>query len=283
MPVHGIPLHPLNQDKNKYPTGAHPGAVSLTAIEPDLIKENIMAGKRIFGVDGIMVARLELSLPAYIDLNDVETLVIPDHTHSIPAPISSVHYDTYIDDPAHYIRRLDPAIALVDAEAIVVPDHSNNNNAPMTSSFSLKKVVDGAVKEDTPAQVDDTANAKSAAVNDMELLPAAPALNDAYYVGFAYPFDRVWLNIGTAGVGNWSLTEEYWDGGLGWTALAGVVDGTSQFMLAGLHSTNFSRPGGWALSVILGMNLYWMRYRVSNFVNMTTQPWGTQAWCEIDY
>lgn len=139
----------------------------------------------------------------------------------------------------------------------------------------------GAIKEDTPAQVDDTANARSGGANDMILLPALPIVNDAYYIGFNRTFDRVWLNIGTAGVGNWSLTEEYWNGA--WTPLAGVVDLTNQFMAAaGIHSTTFTRPGDWALLNLLALgNMYWMRYRVSAFVNINVQPLGTQAWCEV--
>lgn len=183
------------------------------------------------------------------------------------------------------LERFDPTIASVDAELVIPFDQQYNKNAPVTRQIGLQMLVDGAIKEDPPATlVDDTANARSVGANDMMLLPAPaapPQVNDAYYIGFKYPFDRVWLNIGTAGVGNWALTEEYWNGA--WTALAGVVDLTNQFMAAaGLHSTTFTRPVDWIVTNLLVLgNMYWMRYRLSNFVNMGTQPKGTQAWCEI--
>jgi len=228
---------------------------------------------------------LEYYIPVPIDLTHAEAKVVPDDTHNEDAPITSPYVADYLDDVANNLTRLDRGVALVDAEAIVAPDHSNNVPALITAvPGTWEKIVDGAVKEDTPAQVDDTANAQSAAANDMELLPALPVVNDAYYIGFAVPFDIVWLQIGTSGVGNWATTEEYWDG-FAWTALAGVADDTAQFMAAaGLHYTSFTRPGDWALTNVAGVgNLYWMRYRVSAFVNINTQPWGTQAWCEVNF
>lgn len=228
---------------------------------------------------------LEYYIPVPIDLTHAEAIVAPDDTHNVDAPIASAYVANYLDDVAHNLTRLDRGVTLVDAEDIVVPDETHNIDALITGvPGTWEKIVDGAVKEDTPAQADDTANAQSAAANDMELLPAAPAVDDAYYVGFAVQFDIVLLQLGVSGVGNWATTEEYWDG-LAWTALADVVDGTAQFMAApGLHATTFTRPGDWALTNVAGVgNLYWMRYRVSAFVNIVTQPWGTQAWCEVKF
>lgn len=223
---------------------------------------------------------LKYYFPAQIEVTDSEVIVAADKFYNKNAPITSPHAENYLDDVAHNIKRLDSSVALVDAEAIAVVNRTDNENVPITRQWGLKMLVDGAIKEDTPALVDDTANARSGGANDMVLLPALPIVNDAYYIGFNYPFDIVWLNIGTAGDGNWALTEEYWNG-FAWTALAGVVDGTNQFLLAGLHSTSFTKPGDWALTNPGGIgNLYWMRYRVSAFVNINIQPLGTQAWCE---
>jgi len=88
------------------------------------------------------------------------------------------------------------------------------------------------------------------------------------------------LNIGTAGAGVWTIVWEYWNGA--WVALAGVTDGTTSFTAAaGNREVTFTRPGDWALTAILAMNLYWIRARVSAYTSIVTQPLGTQSWIRI--
>jgi hypothetical protein len=161
------------------------------------------------------------------------------------------------------------------------PTYSRNKTPAATRQYDLQLVVAGAVAEDTPAQSTETAAAQSAAANDMTLLPAAPAVNDAYYFGFAYLWDYLILNIGTAGAGVWTITWEYWNGA--WVPLAGVIDNSTHFRAApGLRTVTFTRPADWALTnVNAAGNLYWIRGIVSAWTNLVTQPKGTQAWCVI--
>lgn len=137
--------------------------------------------------------------------------------------------------------------------------------------------VGGALADDGGVQADETTEANSAAPNDMTLLPAAPAGNDAYWWGLANPFDWLALNIGQAGVGTWTIVYEYWNGA-GMVALSNVYDTSNGFRNGGTQSVAFHRPGDWATSTIMLLDLYWMRARVSAYSAITTQPLGTQAW-----
>jgi hypothetical protein len=140
-------------------------------------------------------------------------------------------------------------------------------------------LLDGAVTYDGGLQADETLAAQGGASNDMTLLPAIPTVDDAYYFGSRYKASRYWLNIGTAGVGNWTLLLEYWNGN--WVPTIGEADYTGQFMTAGLHYIQHIPQPDWMQNTILGLSLYWVRYRVTGFNNITTQPKGTQAWWEV--
>ncbi len=220
--------------------------------------------------------------PATIHLN-TPTMVIdsPDHTDSESTPISSIHVETYQDLPASMVIRLVPEVALTDVEAIETADHSNNENCSVDSVFDLEKVVDGAVADDGGVQTTETAAAQNATANDLNLLPATPALNDAYYFGFDHLWDNLLLNLGIQGVGVWTLAWEYWNAG--WIALAGVTDNTLGFTAStGIKTVLFTRPGDWVLTNVNGVgNKYWIRARVSAYTSVTQQPKGTQAWCRI--
>jgi hypothetical protein len=134
-----------------------------------------------------------------------------------------------------------------------------------------------AIAEDGGVQTDETVAANSVAANDMNLLPASPQKNDAYYFGGSIKFETVRLNVGTAGVGTWTLTYEYWNGSA-WVALSYVADGTNGFKTAGINDINFLRPSDWQKKLLLTRNVYWIRARVSSFTSKTTQPLGTKAW-----
>ena len=217
--------------------------------------------------------------PVTIELAHAEQIVTVDQSHNKNAPITTWNRQNCGDAPADYIKRLTPTIALPDAEDIVTVDKSHNKNAPVASQGGVQLLVDGAVADDGGVQTDETTEARNPTVDDMTLLPAAPVVDDAYYFGFTRTWDKLLLNVSTAGVGNWGLAHEYWTGAT-WAALSDVVDETSEFTIAGTNKIQFTRPGDWALTTILGMNLYWIRARVVSFFNITTQPLGAQAWCE---
>ncbi len=220
--------------------------------------------------------------PATIYLNTTSAVSdTPDHMESESAPVSSAHVETALDLPVDMVKRITPDVSLTDAEVVKTVDHSSNENGPVNSIFDLEKVVDGAVADDGGVQTTETAAAQNATANDMTLLPATPALNDAYYFGFDYPWDNILLNLGTQGIGFWTISWEYWNGS--WVGLAGLTDNTLGFTAsAGIKTVIFSRPGDWALTNINGVgNKYWIRARVSAYTSITQQPKGTQAWCRI--
>ena len=126
---------------------------------------------------------------------------------------------------------------------------------------------------------DETTEANNATANDMTLLPATPAVDDAYYFGYATAWDWANINIGTAGAGTWTITWEYWNGSI-WVALPSdrFYDTSNGFRASGMQSISFHRPGDWVGYDVDGVTLFWIRGRVSAYSSVTTQPLGTQAW-----
>lgn len=138
--------------------------------------------------------------------------------------------------------------------------------------------VDGAIADDGGDQTDETTEANEATADDMTLLPGTPAVDDAYYFGLDSPWDWLCLNISTAGAGTWTIKWEYWNGST-WPELpSGYYDTSNGFRNGGKQSVSFVRPGDWATSSILLMDLYWVRARVSAYSSVVTQPLGQQAW-----
>ncbi len=254
----------------------------LAGIENNVLTSQGPGKLVIWATPGSYFARY---LPVTIDLSHAEAIVTPDKSYDKDAPLTTWNRQNCGDAPADYIKRLTPSVALVDAEVVVTPDKTHNENAPVATALTWQKVVDGAAAEDGGVFTDETAKAQDAVADDMTLLPPVPGGlvdGDAYYFGFAYKFDRLWLNVSTAGVGNYAIAHEYWDGVLGsWELLPALVDDTSEFTIAGTNKMDFTRPVDWAQCVVKEMNLYWMRARVTEVVTYTTQPLGAQAWCEV--
>lgn len=141
----------------------------------------------------------------------------------------------------------------------------------------------GAVADDGGVQSDETAAANNDASNDMTLLPAVPALDDAYYFGLSVLWDYLRLNIGTSGIGVWTLDWEYWNG-VNWSALPGINDGTGAFTLSGWREVKFIRPTDWAVTTVgIISDLYWIRARVSSYDSIIAQPKGSRAFCFVTH
>lgn len=139
--------------------------------------------------------------------------------------------------------------------------------------------VTGAVAVDGGVTTDETVPANNAAVNDMTLLPAVPVADDAYDFVGSQMYGGVRVNIGTQGVGVWTIVWEYYNTAGAWVALAGVVDGTTGFTAAaGSRDVTFTIPTNWANTAVYGKTGYHVRARVSAYTSIVTQPLGTQAW-----
>ncbi|MBA7542272.1 hypothetical protein ES705_34592 [subsurface metagenome] len=155
--------------------------------------------------------------------------------------------------------------------------------APTIGKVAIKidpvAVGGGIAHDDDGDDADETTETNNPTANDMHLLPSPGAAGDGFYFGLANPFDWVCINIGTPGAGVWTITWKYWNG-ITWAAVPLKYDEANHFRAAtGKHWVALDgRPGDWALTTILALNLYWIKGEVTSYTSMTTQPLGTQAW-----
>lgn len=223
-------------------------------------------------------------IPAQIDLlgPTVTKNTVRSHTRNNPnSPITSTHVETYGDLPASMVKQLTPAIT---APRTAVKNTARTYLQALTpaiaSKYDLQTVVQGAFRSPLGIDADETAAAQSAAANDMSLPPQTPLATDAYKFGHTKQFDVLRLNVGTAGVGVWTVTWKYWNGA--WVALAGVTDGTNGFHNAGTNEVTFTRPGDWAVQNLGGLgNQYYIEAEITAYTSLVTQPLGTQAFIRI--
>lgn len=139
-------------------------------------------------------------------------------------------------------------------------------------------VLTSAQADDGGVFTNETAASNNTTADDMTLLPAAPAVNDAYYFGAQSPFRELTVTLSQAGIGVYTLAWEYWNGAA-WTAIPGVQDGTFGFTQTG--TVSFTIPGAWASSTVNSIGAYYVRARVSAFTSIATQPLGQGAYVGI--
>ena len=123
-------------------------------------------------------------------------------------------------------------------------------------------IVNAAVLEDSGTGFTDfTLEAREdEGVDDVNFLPATPAVGDAFHIGGLVQFDEAVISVTQAGdtyVGVW----EYWNGA--WVSLT-AIDGTSAFFTTGYGKIEFTRPGDWATTSVNGQGpYYYIRFRVT--------------------
>lgn len=143
--------------------------------------------------------------------------------------------------------------------------------------FSVPGGVASALADDGGTFTDETTEANEATVDDMTLLPATPAVGDAYYFGSDIIFQQLAFDISTAGAGSWTIVWEYWDGS-GWVALDGIDDGTTGFTTGGNVVVSWEIAVAMTPTTVNGIGPYWwVRARVSVYTSITTQPLGQQV------
>jgi hypothetical protein len=138
--------------------------------------------------------------------------------------------------------------------------------------------IDYAVADDGGVQTDETTAARNATTDDMTLLPAVPAVDDAYYFAHWKTFSAIKLKATTAGVGTWTIVWEYYATDGTWQGLGSVSDATNGFTTADAATglvVSWTVPSDWAKTSVGGHgNLHWIRARVGAYTNVTTQPLG---------
>jgi len=146
--------------------------------------------------------------------------------------------------------------------------------------FTAQAIV--AQADDGTVITDETTEANEATGDDMTLLPATPAVDDAYYFGhLTKKFCTVKLTQSTQGAGSWTIVNEYWDGSA-WTAIPGAsvgVDTIADFTTgASTYILQFIPPADWETTTVGALTGYFIRKRVSVYASVSTQPLGQQAW-----
>ncbi len=153
-------------------------------------------------------------------------------------------------------------------------------------TMTVATAEDGGVREMQTLAANDAGTD-----DDMDLLPATPAGNDAYYFGGHVRYDKLRINVTTPGEGVWTITWEYWDGS-SWSALAGVSDGTTGFKTGGSQEVSWTMPSDWKWTTVNDQDspvagiggafpAFYVRARVSAYTSIITQPLGGRAEIEI--
>jgi len=137
--------------------------------------------------------------------------------------------------------------------------------------------LSAAVAEDGGAFVDETAEANSAAANDMTLFPAVPVAGvDRYNFGSDARFPSIDVNVGTVGTGTYTVIWEYWNGSV-WGPLGALADGTTNFKTGGTNTVSFGIPTDWATLTINGQGPFFYIRAEIQAGTVTAVPVGTQA------
>lgn len=136
----------------------------------------------------------------------------------------------------------------------------------------IAKLIDAAQLDDGGAFTVLTAEARESTPDDVTLLPVVPAIGDAFYAGATEQFSFIELTITTQAINDLDLVWEYWDGGAWSTFGAALDDDSDSFRIAGRRRVSWSIDPAWASVAVNGIDMYWVRARVSAFVSQVQPP-----------
>lgn len=149
------------------------------------------------------------------------------------------------------------------------------------------QAVGGAVADDGGSETIETVEANEATANDITLTPTTPAVNDAYYFGYRFPFSGLTVKYSTASTdAGQTVVWEYWNGSA-WVAVAGLTDGTAGWVTAAATlDVTWTMPNDWVAggsgdSGTTPPTLFWVRCRVTACPT-PNQATGDQAWIHPD-
>ena len=171
-----------------------------------------------------------------------------------------------------------------DDTGIITYSHNDEGTLDITVAARNQGVAIAAIAEDNGTGfTNETDEAHSNATADMTILPATPALNDAYYFAHIEEFSQMKLNISTAltQTGAPTIVWEYWNGA--WVSLSGVSDGTAGFETVGESLISWTPPGDWVTTSVTGHTgaLFYVRARLSVVGTITTTPVGRRASLDV--
>ena len=135
--------------------------------------------------------------------------------------------------------------------------------------------LSAAIMDDGGAFTDETTDANdSGGSGDVNLLPATPVANDAFYFGSDYQFNKITIDITTSGGATTVLAWEYYNGS-SWASVT-VADGTDNFNNVGMCRVTFTEPGTWSTTTVNSQGpYYYIRARVTTAGN---QAVAEQMW-----
>jgi hypothetical protein len=133
-----------------------------------------------------------------------------------------------------------------------------------------------AKQDDAASFTTFTDEAKDETAGDVDLMPSAPATNDAFYFGDAnFIFESITIDISAAATTS-TIVWEYWNGS-GWTALSGAT--AEHFTSTGIRFVTFTRPTDWATTSVDSVTAYWVRAR-QNHGTPSGQPVASRIWLD---
>jgi len=137
-----------------------------------------------------------------------------------------------------------------------------------------------AIQDDNAAFTDQTTNANSSTINDMNLLPTTPVSGqDRYIFGHSEQFDKLKIDISTVGTGGFTITWQYWNGA--WTNLSSVTDGTSSFSVADESEVSWTLPGDWVTTTINSQGPYYFVRAAYTAGTVTITPLGRKVKLDV--
>ena len=106
-----------------------------------------------------------------------------------------------------------------------------------------------------------------------DYFPAVPALNDAVYFGSTSgPFRIAVMYLSIALSAGVNFTWEFWNGAIWTTGIYPSYGADAVWTSTGTRLISVDTPTGWTTNAVNGVTAYWIRCRISNFVNWTTSP-----------
>jgi hypothetical protein len=193
---------------------------------------------------------------------------------------------TGVTEGARCIIEADGITGPLAEGTVILSDAANASGVASTTFFGTvpqgviararsSGIIAAAIADDGGVLTDETEEGRRrSTTNDVTLFPTSPTVNvDQYYFGGLTQFTKLIVRVGTAGLGTYVLTWEYWNGS--WATLTTIS--ADDFKATGPNEILFAAPGNWATTSVSGQGpYYYVRARWTSGT-MTTSPIGNNA------